>query len=50
MAGVPVWHDLLAESGHGPLDRPGTPEQAVQRLTTWLTGGAEAMGTGSGLH
>lgn len=44
-AGVPVAHDVAAESEHAPLDRPGTPdgEHAVQRLGTWLTGGAAAM-------
>lgn len=44
-AGVPVWHDLLDESEHAPLDRPGTPDgvEAVQRLGTWLRGGVAAM-------
>lgn len=44
-SGVPVAHDVLAESEHAPLDRPGTPdgEQAVRRLRTWLTGGVAAM-------
>ena len=44
-AGVLVWQDVLAGSQHAPLDRPGTPdgEEAVQRLTTWLTGGVRAM-------
>ncbi len=44
-AGVPVWHDILRESEHAPLDRPATPDgdEAVQRLRTWLTTGVRGM-------
>ncbi|WP_197074728.1 alpha/beta hydrolase fold domain-containing protein [Rhodococcus sp. MEB064] len=39
--GVPVQHDVFAESEHAPLDRPGTPDgiRAVKRLREWLAGG-----------
>ena len=44
-ADVSVWHDLLPESEHAPLNRPGTPdgERALRRLKTWLEGGLPAM-------
>lgn len=45
LSGVPVWHDVLDDSEHAPLDRPGTPdgEQALHRLRAWLTDGISAM-------
>ena len=44
-ADVAVWHEILPEAEHAPLDRPGTPDGAkcVERIRTWLTGGIEGM-------
>ncbi len=44
-AGVAVWHEILPEAEHAPLDRPGTPDgrKCVERIRRWLTGGIEGM-------
>ena len=44
-AGVAVWHDILREAEHAPLDRPDTPDgmRSVVRIRTWLTGGIQRM-------
>ena len=44
-SGVAVWHEVLAQAEHAPLDRPGTPdgERALARLQTWLIGGVTGM-------
>lgn len=44
-AGIPLWHDVFADSEHAVLNRPGTPDgdRAVRRLRAWLTGGVAAM-------
>ena len=44
-AGVTVWHDVLPEAEHAPLDRQGTPdgERAIARLRAWLTAGVAGM-------
>ena len=46
-AGVAVWHDILPDAEHAPLDRPGTPDgvKSVARIRMWLTGGIEGMTT-----
>lgn len=44
-AGVPVWHEILPEAEHAPLDRPNTSDgiKCVDRIRTWLTGGIKGM-------
>ena len=44
-AGIVVWHEILPEAEHAPLDRPGTPDglRSVDRIRTWLTRGIARM-------
>ena len=46
-AGITVWHDILPESEHAPLDRPGTSDgvRSVARIRKWLTAGIDGMAT-----